>query len=175
LQVWKNDSGECIELASMTPGYRQDKMSHKIKGLCFGSCFPPQENQLQTTLHISEDVRFCYRTMDPPSASFGHISAKNQATRPALKPNWASEPDAKCCRTPSHHLPGSPQQGPPFHTPLSFAYYAIIIMEVDDDGKEIILHNHPYSGCQCRGSERGIGGVGRHSDREDWLQSDRHS
>ncbi len=40
---------------------------------------------------------------------------------------------------------------------------------------EIILHNHPDSGRRCRGSERGIGGVGRHSGREDWPQSDRHS
>ncbi len=118
---------------------------------------------------------FCYCMTCSPLASFGHISAKNQATRPALEPNWASGPDAKCCCTPLRLLPGSPQQRPPFHTPLSFAYYAIIITEVDDDGTEIILHNHPDSGCQCRGSWRGIGGVGRHSGREDWLQSDRHS
>jgi hypothetical protein len=136
---------------------------------------PPKKTQLQTTSHISEDVRFCYRTTCPPSASFGHISAKNQATRPALKPNWASGPDAKCCCTPSLHLPGSPQQRPPFHTPLSFAYYAIIITEVDDDGTEIILHNHPDLDRRCRGSGRGIGGVGRHSGREDWPQSDHHS
>ncbi len=111
----------------------------------------------------------------PPLGFFWLHLRQNQATRPALEPNWASGPDAKCCHTPSRHLPGSPQQRPPFHTPLSFAYYAITIMEVDDDGTEIILHNHPDSGCQCRGSERGIGGVGRHSGREDWPQSDRHS
>jgi hypothetical protein len=27
----------------------------------------------------------------------------------------------------------------------SFAYYAIVITEVDDDGTERILHNHPDS------------------------------
>ncbi len=142
----------------------------------FWLSFPPKKpTSTPTTSQISENVHFCYRTTRPPSASFGHISAKNQATRPALEPNWASGPDAKCCCTRSRHLPGSPKQRPPFHTPLSFAYYAIIIMEVDDDGTEIILHNHPDSGHRCRGSGRGIGCVGRHSGREDWLQSDRHS
>jgi hypothetical protein len=34
-------------------------------------------------------------------ASFGNISAKHQATKPALKPNWASGFDAYCCRLPS--------------------------------------------------------------------------
>jgi hypothetical protein len=34
-------------------------------------------------------------------ASFGNISAKNQATKPALEPNWASGFDAYCCRAPS--------------------------------------------------------------------------
>jgi hypothetical protein len=142
----------------------------------FWLLFPPtpQKTQLQTTSHILEDVRF-YHTTRLPLASFGHISAKNQATRPAFKPNWASGPDAKFCRTPLRHLPSSPQQRPPFHTPLSFAYYAIIITEIDNDGMEIILHNHPDSSHQCRGSGRGIGGVGRHFCREDWLQSDRHS
>jgi hypothetical protein len=48
-------------------------------------------------------------------------------------------------------------------------------MEVDDDGMITLLHNHPDLGCRCRGSGRGIGGVGRHSDREEWPQFDRHS
>jgi hypothetical protein len=30
----------------------------------------------------------------PPSASFDNISAKNQATKPALEPNWAPGFDA---------------------------------------------------------------------------------
>jgi hypothetical protein len=41
----------------------------------------------------------------PPSASFGNISAKNQATKPALKPNWAPGFDTYCCHAP---LPISP-------------------------------------------------------------------
>ncbi len=56
-----------------------------------------------------------------------------------------------------------------------FFYRTIIITEVDDDGMIILLHNHPDSGRRCRGSGRGIGGVGRHSGREEWLQLDCHS
>jgi len=56
-----------------------------------------------------------------------------------------------------------------------FFYRTIIITEVDDDGMITLLHNHPDSGRRCRGSGRGIGGVGRHSDREEWPQFDRHS
>jgi hypothetical protein len=56
-----------------------------------------------------------------------------------------------------------------------FFYRTIIITEVDDDGMITLLCNHPYSGRRCRGSGRGIGGVGRHFDREEWPQFDRHS
>jgi hypothetical protein len=41
----------------------------------------------------------------PPLASFGNISAKKQATKLALEPNWAPGFDAYCCRAP---LPISP-------------------------------------------------------------------
>ncbi len=73
------------------------------------------------------------------------------------------------------HLPCSQQHRYPFHTLLFCFYHAIIITEVDDDGMEILLHNHPDSGRRCRGSGRGIGGAGSHSGREEWPQSDRHS
>ncbi len=56
-----------------------------------------------------------------------------------------------------------------------FFYRTIIIMEVDDDGMITLLHNHPDLVRRCRGSGRGIGGVGRHSGREEWPQFDRHS
>ncbi len=136
------------------------------------SSFSPKITQRRTTSHNSENGRFCYRTMCPPSASFGYISTKNQATKPALEPNWASGPYAKCCHA---LLPISPVQhstGLPSTHLCFFLYYAIIITEVDDDGMEILLHNNPDTGHWCRQSRRGIGGVGRHSGREEWLQSD---
>ena len=46
------------------------------------------------------------------------------------------------------HLPRPRQHRHPFHTPLFFSYYAIIITEVDDDGMEMLLHNHPDMGRQ---------------------------
>jgi hypothetical protein len=53
-------------------------------------------------------------------------------------------------------------------TSVFFLYHSIIITEVDDDGMIMLLHNHPDLGRQCRGSGRGIGGVGRHYGREEW-------
>ncbi len=52
----------------------QDKMSREIKCLSF---FPQKITQRQPTSHNSGNGHFCYRTMPPPSASFGNISAKN--------------------------------------------------------------------------------------------------
>jgi hypothetical protein len=46
------------------------------------------------------------------------------------------------------HLPHPRQHRHPFHTLLFIPYYAIIITEVDDDGMEILLYNHPDSGRQ---------------------------
>jgi hypothetical protein len=73
------------------------------------------------------------------------------------------------------YLPRSHQHMHPFYWPLFFFYCTIIITEVDDDGMITLLHNHPDSGRRCRGSGRGIGGVGGHSGREEWPQFDRHS
>ncbi len=97
-----------------------------------------------------------------------------RATKPALEPNWAPGFDAYCCRAPSPISPVRISTGIP-STGLCFFYHTIIITEVDDDGMITLLHNHPYSGRRCRGSGRGIGGVGRHSDREKWPQFDPHS
>ena len=60
------------------------------------------------------------------------------------------------------------------HTSVFF-YYSIIITDVDDDGMEKLLHNHPDSGCRRRGSGRWICGVRRHSCRGGWPLPDRHS
>jgi hypothetical protein len=79
----------------------------RLAGPTASQVFSPKITQRQTTSHNSRNGRFCYRTMRPPLASFGHISAKNQATKPTLEPNWASGPDAKCCCMP---LPISPVQ-----------------------------------------------------------------
>ncbi len=49
-----------------------------------------KNNPRRTTSHNLQNGQFCCRTRAPPSASFGNISAKNQATKPALKPNWAA-------------------------------------------------------------------------------------
>jgi hypothetical protein len=63
--------------------------------------FQEKNNPRQMTSHNLQNGQFCCRTRAPPSASFGNISAKNQATKPALKPNWAPGFDAYCCRAPS--------------------------------------------------------------------------
>jgi hypothetical protein len=73
------------------------------------------------------------------------------------------------------HLPRSQQHRHPFDRPLFFFYRTIIITKVDDNGMIILLHNHPDSGRQCRGSSRGIRGVERHSGREEWPQLDCHN
>jgi hypothetical protein len=52
-------------------------------------------------------------------ASFGNISAKNQATKPALKPNWASGFDAYCCRAPSPISPVRISTGIPLAEPAA--------------------------------------------------------
>jgi hypothetical protein len=73
------------------------------------------------------------------------------------------------------YLPRSHQHRHPFYWPLFLFYRTIIITEVDDDGMITLLHNHPDLGRRYRGSGRGIGGMGRHSGREEWPQFDRHS
>ncbi len=139
-----------------------------------GTFFQEKNNPRRTTSHNLQNGQFCCCTRAPPSASFGNISAKNQATKPALKPNWATGFDAYCCRAPSPISPVRISTGIPYTGLCSF-YRTIIITEVDDDGMITLLHNHPDSGRRCRGSRRGIGGVGRHSDREEWPQFDRHN
>jgi hypothetical protein len=52
-------------------------------------------------------------------ASFGNISAKNQATKPALEPNWASGFDAYCCRAPSPISPVRISTGIPSAEPAA--------------------------------------------------------
>jgi hypothetical protein len=42
--------------------------------------FSQKITQCRTTSYNLEDVHFCYRTTRSPSASFGHISAMNNAT-----------------------------------------------------------------------------------------------
>ena len=143
-----------------------------------GTFFQEKNNPRRTKSQPPKMANFAAVRAPPPLASFGNISDKNQATKLALEPNWAPGFDAYCCRAPSPISPvcistGIPSTGLCFF--LSYHHNHRIITEVDDDGMITLLHNHPYSGRRCRGSGRGIGGVGRHFDREEWPQFDRHS
>ena len=70
-----------------------------------GTFFPREKNPAERHHTTSKNGQFCCRTRAPPSASFDNISAKNQATKPALEPNWAPGFDAYCCRAPSPNSP----------------------------------------------------------------------
>ena len=70
-----------------------------------GTFFPREKKPAKQHHTTSKNGQFCCRTRAPPSASFGNISAKNQATKPALEPNWAPGFDAYCCRAPSPNSP----------------------------------------------------------------------
>ena len=110
-----------------------------------GTSFPREKNPAARHHTTSKNGQFCCRTRAPPSASFGNISATNQARKPALKPIWAPGFDAYCCRAPLPISPVRISTGIP-STGLCFFYRTIIITEVDDDGMITLLHNHPDSG-----------------------------
>ncbi len=67
----------------------------------------------------SNNGQCCCRKRAPPSASFGNISAKNQATKPALEPNWAPGFDAYCCHAPSPISPVCISTGIPSAEPAA--------------------------------------------------------
>ena len=81
--------------------------------------FQEKNNPRQMTSHNLQNGQFCCRTRAPPSASFGNISAKNQATKPALEPNWAPGFDAYCCHTPSPISPVCISTGIPSAEPAA--------------------------------------------------------
>jgi hypothetical protein len=111
-----------------------------------GTFFPREKNPAERHHTTSKNGQFCCRTRAPPSASFGNISAENQATKPALEPNWAPGFDAYCCRTTSPNSPVRISTGIPSTGLCFFFSRTIIITEVDDDGMITLLHNHPDSG-----------------------------
>ena len=84
-----------------------------------GLFFQEKNNPRRTTSHNLQNGQFCCRTRAPPSASFGNISAKNQATKPALEPNWAPGFDAYCCRAPSPISPVRISTGIPSAEPAA--------------------------------------------------------
>ena len=118
-----------------------------------------KNNPRRMTSHNLQNGQYCCRTRAPPSASFGNISAKNQATKPALEPNWAPGFNAYCCRAPSPISPVHISTGIP-STGLCFFYHTIIITEVDDDGMITLLHNHPDSGRRFPRRRDGKGRTG---------------
>jgi hypothetical protein len=139
-----------------------------------GTFFPEKNNPRRTTSHNLQNGQFCCHTRAPPSASFGNISTKIKLQN--RRSNPTGRQDSTHIAVVRHRL------SPLFASAQAslllasvFFYRTIIITEVDDDGMIALLHNHPDSGRRCRGSGRGIGGVGRHSDREEWPQFDRHS
>jgi hypothetical protein len=111
-----------------------------------GLFFQEKNNPRRTTSHNLQKWPILLPYVRPPSASFGNISAKNQATKPALEPNWAPGFNAYCCRAPSPISPICISTGIPSTGLCFFFYRTIIITEVDDDGMITLLHNHPDSG-----------------------------
>ena len=139
-----------------------------------GLFFQEKNNPRRTTSHNLQNGQFCCRTRAPPRLLLA-------ISQPKIKlQNRRSNPTGR--QDPTHIAVARRRPSPPFATaqaslrPASvFFYRTITITEVDDDGMIILLHNHPDSSCQCRGRGRGIGGVGRHSGREEWPQLDHHS
>ena len=90
------------EMIKLSSGVRRPYVqSSYLEILPSGTFFQEKNNPRRTTSHNLQNGQFCCRTRAPPSASFGNISAKNQATKPALKPNWAPGFDAYCYRASS--------------------------------------------------------------------------
>ena len=134
-------------------------------------------------------VRNSYLEILPSGTFFPREKSPNDITQPPKMANFAavrapaprlllaiSQPKIKLQnrrsnptgRQDSTHIPVARRRlSPPFASAQAslqlasvFFYLTIIITEVDDDGMITLLHNHPDSGRRCRGSGRGIGGVG---------------
>ena len=140
-----------------------------------GLFFQEKNNPRRTTSHNLQKWPILLPYARPPLGFFLAIS------QPKIKlQNRRSNPTGR--KDSTHIAVARRRLSPPFASAQAslllasvFFYRTVIITEVDDDGMITLLHNHPDSGRRCRGSGRGIGGVGRHSDREEWPQFDRHS
>ncbi len=102
------------EMIKLSSGVRLCVRNSYLEILPSGTFFPREKNSAKRHHTTSKNGQFCCRTRVPPSASFGNISAKNQATKPALEPNGAPGFDAYCCRAPSPISPICISTGIPF-------------------------------------------------------------
>ncbi len=86
-------------LCSLATGRK--KWDFAKNGTGASTFFPRKITKCRTTSHNLQKWPICYHRTRPSSASFGNISAKNQATKPALEPNWVPGFDAYRCCAPS--------------------------------------------------------------------------
>ncbi len=140
-----------------------------------GIFFQEKNNPRQTTSHNLQKWPILLPYARPPLGFFWQYLSQKSSYKTGARTQLGARIRRILLPRAVAYLPRSHQHRHPFYWPLFFFYRTIIITDVDDDGMITLLHNHPDSGRRCRGSGRGIGGVGRHSGREEWPQFDRHS